>query len=348
MYKKGKWLFSVIAVSLMLCCSGCGNSQNENIALGMEAIQNLDYSGAIELFDKALVSGEDARLVYRGQGLAYMGMVQYEEAVSALEKALSATKQVSELEFDVNYYLATAYYKNGDIDNAIKTYDAILGMRTTEKDAHYLRGTLKLKKGDYENAVVDFDAAITLAPTDYALYIDIYKSLEANGYQEIGQGYLQKALEGDAKSVTDYDRGRISYYLKDYENARNYLEKAGESGGYEAMLALGKTYEALGDNNYAASVYSKYLETDQTKPEVYNQLGLCKLSLKEYDIALSAFQSGIAIENNALIQSMKFNEIVTYEYLGDFKKATVLMESYLATYPGDEAAVREYEFLKTR
>ena len=48
------------------------------------------------------------------------------------------------------------------------------------------------------------------------------------------------------------------------------------------------------------------------------------------------------------MQVLKFNEIVAYEYLGDFKQATVLMQKYISTYPDDAKAQREYEFLQTR
>ena len=77
--------------------------------------------------------------------------------------------------------------------------------------------------------------------------------------------------------ASDFDRGRISFYLGDYEQARASLEKAQEAGGAEAASLLGQTYEALGDYNYAASVYSTYLETKEPDASIYNQLGLCKL-----------------------------------------------------------------------
>lgn len=69
---------------------------------------------------------------------------------------------------------------------------------------------------------------------------------------------------------------------------------------------------------------------------------------KAYTEALEAFQAGMDIENNDMMQTLKFNEIVTYEKLGEYKKAAVLMESYLSTYPDDKVAQREYIFLKTR
>ena len=68
----------------------------------------------------------------------------------------------------------------------------------------------------------------------------------------------------------------------------------------------------------------------------------------EYDEALSAFRSAANVENNGMERTLEFNQIVAYEYTGNFKQAAVLMEAYLKKYPDDENAIREYEFLKTR
>ena len=54
------------------------------------------------------------------------------------------------------------------------------------------------------------------------------------------------------------------------------------------------------------------------------------------------------VEGNTVTQSLKFNEIVAYEYLGQYDQAKLAMEQYLALYPDDEKAQREAVFLKTR
>jgi tetratricopeptide (TPR) repeat protein len=68
----------------------------------------------------------------------------------------------------------------------------------------------------------------------------------------------------------------------------------------------------------------------------------------EYELALSAFHAAMQIEDNDMLQTLKFNEIVAYEYMEDYKTAAALMNSYLKAYPDDEQAKREYEFLQTR
>ena len=331
-------------------CVACGaKEKTDNTSLGMEAVQNLEYTEAIQYFNAALEEKEDERLVCRGMGLAYMGLSKYEDAIAYLEKALRLSDgSVQDIDYDINYYLATAYFKNGQAQEALQSYDAILALRPKEIEAYYLRGYVKLCGGNFESAKEDFDKTISLDPQNYDRLIQIYNALVDNGYREVGKEYLQQVIADNEKSISNYDLGRIYYYLEDYESAKNYLSQVKISSDYEASLYLGRTYEALGDYNYAASIYNDYTLNDQSKAEIYNQLGLCRMQMKEYELALMAFQSAMNIEGNGMMQTLKFNEIIAYEYMEEYKTAAALMSDYLKTYPDDEAAQRENQFLKTR
>lgn len=342
---------ALAAAAITAYCAGCGfGSNNENIEAGMAAVKALDYDTALVSFAAAKEAGEDERLLYRGEGLAYMGKTEYAEAVTAFETALSYSDgRVDSMDYDVNYYLATAYYKQGETDKAVGVYNAIIDMRPEERDAYYLRGIIYTENGRLDAALADFDKVIALNNKDYDRLIDIYCVLNENGYKESGQTYLQNAMDSGTRYMTNFEKGRISYYLEDYENARTYLDKAKEEEGYAAVLFLGKTHEVLGDYNYAVSVYNAYLSGGgEASPEVLNQLGLCKIELKDYQGALEAFQQAMNIEDNGMMQVLKMNEIVAYEKLGEYQQAAVLLGNYLKSYPDDAAAQREYEFLKTR
>lgn len=330
--------------------SGCGAGERVSYTKqGMDAVEALEYEEALTYFESALEHEEDVRTLYRGMGLAYMGLTRYEDAIVYLEAALHESGgRVEDMDFDINYYLATAYYKNGRPQDAVKAYDAILALRPKEKDAYYLRGYVKLSQNDFEGAQADFDAAVAQDSRDYDQMIRIYTALEEYGYKDAGMVYLQNVMTANEKSISDYDMGRMCYYMGDYENARDYLSRLETAKDYGAALYLGRTYEALGDYNYASGIYAGYVENDQSKAEIYNQLGLCRMRMKEYSQALEAFQAAMNIEDNGMMQTLKFNEIVAYEYMEDYKTAATLMNSYLRSYPDDETAKREYEFLKTR
>lgn len=340
----------VVLVSLMIMLTGCSTQKaGENIKLSYEDIEALEYDDALTHLDDAQANGEDERLIYRARGIAYLGKGSYEESISSFEKSLSLSKGIAEkMDVDMNYYLATAYYKNGNKEEAVKIYDTILNLYSNEVNAYFLRGIIYAQMENLDQAKSDFDKAVSLAPNDYDMLIKIYQILFENGYKDVGLSYLKDALENGTKKMSNYEKGQISFYLEDYESAKTYLEKAVEEVGESAALFLGRTYELLGDTNYAISVYSSYIGTGDASAEIYNQMGLCKMKMMDYEGALGAFQQAMQRENCTIMQSLKFNEIVAYEHLGNFEKAKSLMSAYLRAYPDDSEAKRENDFLKSR
>ena len=203
----------ITGLAVLLVCGlvlvGCGRVSREHIDTAMQHIADHEYELALGELEQA-AGKEDERLLYRAQGIAYMGLTRYEDAVDCFELALSCSSGLPwDMDYDMNYYLATAYYKLGDTSSAVRIYDTIIDLKPKEKDAYYLRGSVKLKEGDYEAAKQDFDAAIALAPTDFDQLLDIYQVLAEQGYEEVGQGYLQTAIDTDAKEMSDYNKGRI-------------------------------------------------------------------------------------------------------------------------------------------
>ena len=351
MKKSGKILKSICFLLICMLFMACGAKESSQyISQAINSIKLTDYTQAIDYLNKAEEKGEDKMQLYRAYGIAYMGMTEYDKAVEALETALACSSgKITEYEYDINYYLATAYYKVGRYADAVSIYTAILDLRPKEKQAYYLRGMALLELNNYNEAVKDFDKTIALDKTDYSVYIDVYTLLSKKGYEAEGRGYLEKVMEKENSSMSSYDKGRICYYMGDYANACVYLEQAYKKDeSEEVMLFLGRAYDKNGNLNYASSIYTKYLQENPESAVVYNELGLCKLKQGEYQGALDAFQQALKIEDNDMRQVLLFNEIVAYEHIGEFRRATILLENYLAIYPDDEEAQREYTFLKSR
>lgn len=350
MFFDGKRRARIIALGVLtaILLAGCGNGTQKTDE-AMELVKSLDYEGALAGFDAASEAQENRRLIARGRGIAYMGLTRYEEAIGCFREALSSSNGLVEpVDFDLNYYLAAAYIKNGQPAEAEAAYNAILALRPEEKEAYFLRGSVRFELDNFEGAKEDFDRVIAMDAKNYERLITIYQVLAHHGYKEVGQEYLQNALDNSSKQMDAYDIGRIYYYLEEYQKAYIALEEAKEKGGAESYLYLGRAYEATGDYNYAANVYNSYLSKGTGTAEMYNQLGLCEMARGEYQKALEAFQAGKQIEENDYLQTLLFNEIAVYEYLGEYQTAAALLDSYLKAYPDDEEAKREQEFLSTR
>lgn len=347
-----RWKRNGICLALALlasaCIAGCG-SKTDYVRQGMKLVEEMDYQGALEQFDEAAENKENSRLIARGRGMAYLGQTKYDEAIDCFLEALGMSNGLVEsMDYDLNYYLASAYAGAGRYEEAKDVYTSILALKPQEKEAYYLRGGAELELGQLEEAKKDYDVAVSMDPKNYDRLFSIYEAFAHFGEKEIGKTYLQTALDNGAKKLSDFDKGRIYFFMEEYQQAQEVLEEAKYDEKAESSLYLGKAYEATMDLNYACNVYRSYLDKHGDCAEMYNQLGVCELKRGNYEIALSAFQSGLTLEAKEMQQALSFNEIVAYEYLGNFQKAEELMQAYLKLYPGDEDALREEIFLSTR
>ncbi len=351
--RRRRVFWNVAAVGCALALQGCsaapGVTKTQETGSSESLLSAGSYQEAADLLQAEIDGGEDTEENYRQLGIAYMGLGNYEKAVKALESAIQESGIVpTETEYDINYYLGSCYDKLGNYDEALKIYDAIVTMKPRDADALQMRGGVLMQMGDTEGMQRDFSKALSLEPANYDRLLTIYLAMSENGYEEEGRQYLQDALSEGTESMSQYDRGRIAYYAGDYETARTSLEQLPTNSDEKTVLMLGRTYEALGDYNYAANVYKTWIASDTSSAEIYNQLGLCCMKTGDYSAALEAFQSGKGLGASEALQSLSFNEIVAYERLGKFDEARTLMDSYRSAYPGDEKAAREEIFLKTR
>lgn len=340
-----KWICIFGMMSLML--AGCNKEKEDPIKAVYTSIEAMSYEEALGQLSAIEADRGNRQELSRLSGICYMGLGQYDAAVEALETALSYNDGfVREVDYDINQYLAAAYYNLGKFEEAEHVYTAIAELKPEDAEVHYNHGVTLLALGAYEESKEAFDRAVALEPTGYDRIIEIYKALYRYGYGAMGLEYVEQAMDSQT-GMNDYDKGRMYYHVGEYNKAVAALEKIDKKNYEDASLYLGMSYEAMGDYNYAASVYNSGIE-NSTNPALYNQLGLCQMKRGAYAEALEAFQAGLQCEDTSCQQALRFNEAVAYEYLADFETARKLMEAYLKDYPNDAEARREYQFLKTR
>jgi tetratricopeptide (TPR) repeat protein len=336
---------SILGIAAMLL-TGC-QPKEEPLQAIYTSVEAMSYEDALAELEATEVNRGNRQEVFRLKGICHMGLGQYEEAVKALETALSYNEGfLHNVDYDINQYLAVAYANLGRFEDAQHVYSAMADLKPKDASVHFSHGIVLLELGKYADSKVSFDKAVELEPTNYDMVIEIYKALYEFGYPSLGMEYVENAMTTQS-SMSDYDKGRILYHIGEYNQAVLALEKVDRKKYKDAALYLGMSYEAMGDYNYAASVYNT-ASGDSTNPMLYNQLGLCQLKRGAYAEALEAFTKGLECEDTSMRQSLRFNEAVAYEYQADFKTAKALFEAYLKDYPNDAEAQREYEFLKTR
>ncbi|BCN30129.1 tetratricopeptide repeat protein [Anaeromicropila herbilytica] len=314
-----------------------------------------DYSEAINQFSKVILDKnnkivlENNKKAYRGIGIAYFESSDYKKAYEAFNKSIDI-KEMNDLNLDITYYIAKCEERLGLYKAAVKSYTTLIKEDKEDIKNYCSRAYSYEKLKENEKALSDYNKAIKLDKKNYDVYfLKYFFVLNTKGTDEAKE-VLQDALNIKSKESNSYNQGKIYYYLGDYKKAESKLQKALKEKNDNANFYLGEI--AFGDKDYnkAIKYYESYIGNNSVikSGTAYNQLGVSYLTVENYEKALLTFQNGVRLGDPETIKTLKYNEIVAYEKLIQFDKALVKMKDYLAKYPNDESAQKEYEFIKTR
>ena len=344
--KRRSW---IVLLGIVLLLGGCAKkADRESLERAEELVKEESYEEALAIFEDLQDSKVDMRRVYRGIGLSYMGMEQYGDAISALEKSLKeAGGKISDWEYDTNYYLAIAFEKNGQRQEAIDTWSNLIDVKE-ESESYFQRGLLYLEDGKGEEAEKDFDAAISVSEENGSLSIRIYEAVRGN-YVELGEKYLRGLVEREAKSGEAlYYKGIAYRNLGEITAAEDTLKQAVKEGFGKANLTLGEMFNAEESYDYAISFYQAYLEANPESEQAYEELVAAQIVQKDYAGALATLAEASEKLENLSGEKLDWYEIICYEYMGDYQTARDKVAAYVEVWPYNEKAQKEYEFLLSR
>lgn len=339
---------------MALALAGCSPKDTETMTKAQTALDEGDYESAVALYDAAIEEGKQLQACYRGKGIALMEKMEYESAVEAFTKALDSATFVEDKIYkdgmadDIRKYLASCYIKSGEPEKAILIYDALIEKNDEDPLLFMERGTAKAAAGDLDSAKPDYDKAINLDRTNYERILEIAQTLAKYGGKSIGQGYLQGVNEAVNNNMDPILKGKILYYMEDYQGAVNLLSSYAAEDESAALIVC-RCYIALNDTKSAREVIDGFGSKVDTSEELLNLLGSILMKQKKYKKAAEVFERAVtAAKGTPDLQASLYNRVVAYEYAGNFEKARELLTEYLNQYSGDEQARREMVFLKTR
>lgn len=183
----------------------------------------------------------------------------YQGAIDDLTNALNDEKTGKSDRKDLLEYRAAAELKAELYDQAMADCQTLAEDYSLNANDYYLTGCVALAMDSYDEASSNFSEAYGSGST-YEMAIQIYEAYLGQDMEADGTRYLEAALKTEAKTADDYcERGKVYYYMDDYENARTELTTAADKGSTEATLILGMVYMAQGDTSNARSFYQQYI-----------------------------------------------------------------------------------------
>ena len=120
--------FAIILTAAALSMTGCSllGQDTYYIDQGMEQINSGNYEEALTSFSSAEQEGKHLVESYRGSGMAYMALGEYDKAVEAFDRAVDLTKEKQkDVRKDILMYKATALYQSGDYEGAAKVCESL-------------------------------------------------------------------------------------------------------------------------------------------------------------------------------------------------------------------------------
>lgn len=347
---RNKKIIWMLAAGLgMTLLTGCGGENKKTYEQANTDLEQGNYDYALNEYQACISAGYKLSQSYRGSGIVKLRTGDYQGAIDDLTSALNDEKTGKSDQKDILEYRAAAELKAELYDQAMADCQTLAEDYSLNANDYYLTGCVALAMDSYDEASSNFSEAYG-GDSTYEMAIQIYEAYLTQDMEADGTRYLEAALKTEAKTADDYcERGKVYYYMQDYDNARTELTTASEKGSTEAALILGMVYMAQGDTANARSFYQQYIDADGEDPaKGYNGLALCDIADGDYDSALQNISQGLGDATSDEMRDLLFNEIVVYEKKLDFSTALSKAQEYVQTFKDDEAAAKELTFLQSR
>ena len=171
----------------------------------------------------------------------------YEGAVKEFKRSIGLSPN-SEYSSEASTYMANAYIKLDDMDQAIKTYQAAVKLNPLDDALHIKLGNFYFAEKKYQEAEQEYSEAVKINP-------------DAVNYYSLGQAHLATGRLGDAENVFNkvkilapentngaYGLGLVRSKQGRFDDAVRFFEEAirKKHDFYDAYAEIGYAYADMG------------------------------------------------------------------------------------------------------
>jgi protein O-GlcNAc transferase len=137
-----------------------GNAAWINYALAL--VQTGDASGAVRLYEQALVLGPDSATLREDYGVAYLQQADLDHAIAQFRAGVAMAPESAQLHYD----LGLAYKLKDDLNGAIAELTRAAALDATLPDPAYTLGVIYMQQGRFAEAAVELRTVTALQPAN--------------------------------------------------------------------------------------------------------------------------------------------------------------------------------------
>ncbi len=157
-----KKVFLLLYLLLLIASTSYSQPEMKYLKRGSEKMEQQEYKGAIDAFDKAIAINPNHAMAYCSRGIAKGELQDLPGELADYNKAIA-----------IDSTCAVAYYNRGcakhdhqDFDGAIKDYSKAIELRPKDGDAYANRGAAKIALGLIDSGCWDMKIAKEFGNTD--------------------------------------------------------------------------------------------------------------------------------------------------------------------------------------
>lgn len=177
---------------------------------------NSYWKNEFTLWKRAVDISPSSPRSHDNMGLAYMGMGDYDRAISEFEHTL----RLNPLYFLAYYNAGVAYQLQKRFDMAIVNYEKCVKLNPDFFRVYYNLGIVYKKTGELDKAIAVYERAILIDPRHSFVYNNLGIALTEKGDLEKAESFFKQAINinpGYAKAY--YNLGSLYYKIKRYDLA---------------------------------------------------------------------------------------------------------------------------------
>ena len=279
-----------------------------------------------------------------GDGLRLYNNAEYEQAVTAFEKALSYDDENA----DIYINLGMTYVQMQRYDDALAAFDQAVICAADDEDLQMAKrgaGIVYSHKGHYTMAIEQFEDALSYVGEEYTeTELDILYYL-AEAQSRTGDSV--SAIKSYTEIIDANDdanaymlRGLIYYDIGDYEKTESDLETAIRMNkkNYKTYLTYYDVLMAQGKTEEARQILLNAVDLGGKNGEDYANRGMIYVYMQDYENAVSAFRT--AIDKDYLEAYIGLAD--AYVSQGDVAQGAACYEEFIATGKATATAYNQY------
>lgn len=285
------------------------------------------YDLAITEYRNAIAASPKDPAIHLKLGSLLLDKGQYASAAGEFDKAMETTVDVKQKGY-ISHMLGNAYMADGNYDGAIAAQKHAIAFNGELPQATLSLGIAYFKKGAYAEALETLEGLRETNPQG-DIVVDLNYNLanaylENVNYERALQYYNLVLKARPSFFMVHYQLGNLYYkqnaYLKAIDEYRTALPKLTNPDEiYDTYLAIGRSYQSLGELPKAEATYLDATRKFPKKHEAYFRLGQIYDEQQALPKAVSYYQ-----------QTLKINpkDDRAYFYLGyDFKSMNRPLEA---------------------